>query len=147
MAWIAFTVYHLFWIYYLFYIYIDYFVYIIYFVHIIYNLYKIFFRLTKDETIAPVNLINIFIFLLATANSPVSPHIQQNGFNNGTTNPAPVSASAQVSGTQPATTLPQNYTGAGGTWTGSNTLTYTQTMQPPDNRNHHGSYCKLDLTP
>lgn len=34
------------------------------------------------------------------------------------------------------------YTGAGGTWTGSNTLTYTQSMQPPDNRNHHTSaYC------
>lgn len=28
-----------------------------------------------------------------------------------------------------------------GTWTGNSTLTYTQTMQPPDPRNHHPSYC------
>ncbi|CAH1153252.1 unnamed protein product [Phaedon cochleariae] len=63
-------------------------------------------------------------------NSPVSPHLQQNG-NNGT-----------VSGAQgtPAPTMGEAFTGAGGTWTGSNTLTYTQSMQPPDNRNHHSPY-------
>lgn len=30
-----------------------------------------------------------------------------------------------------------------GTWTGNSTLTYTQTMQPPDPRTHHPSYCIL----
>ncbi|CAH0562081.1 unnamed protein product [Brassicogethes aeneus] len=78
--------------------------------------------------------------------SPVSPHLQQNGFssspgsvvatNNGAVsggNAAPPSGAVAVQG--------QTFTGAGGTWTGSNTLTYTQSMQPPDNRNnHHTAY-------
>ena len=32
-----------------------------------------------------------------------------------------------------------------GTWKGSNTLSYTQSMQPPDARNQQNSYCKLLL--
>ena len=32
-----------------------------------------------------------------------------------------------------------------GTWTGNSTLTYTQTMQPPDPRTHHPSYCTLSI--
>jgi mothers against decapentaplegic homolog 4 len=39
----------------------------------------------------------------------------------------------------------QNYTpngGVQGTWKGSNTLTYTQSMQPPDPRSQHNNYCK-----
>jgi len=36
----------------------------------------------------------------------------------------------------------QPFTGAQGTWTGNNTLTYTQSMQPPDPRSHHPGYCK-----
>ncbi|CAG9759833.1 unnamed protein product [Ceutorhynchus assimilis] len=71
------------------------------------------------------------------SNSPVSPRLQQNGFN-GSNNTTVNSASGNA---QPATTLPQSYiTGAGGTWTGSNTLTYTQSMQPPDNRHHSNTY-------
>lgn len=72
------------------------------------------------------------------SNSPVSPHLQQNGFN-GTNTAVPAVSNVPAS-TQPATTLGQTYTGAGGTWTGSNTLTYTQSMQPPDTRNHHNAY-------
>ncbi|KAH1023080.1 hypothetical protein HUJ04_012358 [Dendroctonus ponderosae] len=70
-------------------------------------------------------------------NSPVSPHLQQNGFNGASNTVLAGSGSAN---TQSVTTLPQSYTGAGGTWTGSNTLTYTQSMQPPDNRNHLNNY-------
>ncbi|XP_072400229.1 mothers against decapentaplegic homolog 4-like [Diabrotica undecimpunctata] len=72
-----------------------------------------------------------------TNNSPVSPHIQQNEFSN--TNNTTVVASnnnGTVSSTQSTNTIGQNFTGASGTWNGSNTLTYTQSMQPPDNRTH-----------
>lgn len=74
------------------------------------------------------------VILLGGNTSPVSPHIQQNPINGN-----------QVTGTQLAATMGQTFTGAGGTWTGSNTLTYTQSMQPPDNRNHHATYCKIFL--
>ncbi|XP_076261897.1 mothers against decapentaplegic homolog 4-like isoform X1 [Rhynchophorus ferrugineus] len=73
------------------------------------------------------------------SNSPVSPHIQQNGFN-GTNNSVQTSSNVATLTTQPLTTLGQGFTGAGGTWSGSNTLTYTQNMQPPDTRNHHNAY-------
>jgi hypothetical protein len=38
----------------------------------------------------------------------------------------------------------QAFTGTQGTWTGNNTLTYTQSMQPPtpDVRSAHAGYCK-----
>ncbi|XP_022914876.1 mothers against decapentaplegic homolog 4 isoform X2 [Onthophagus taurus] len=74
---------------------------------------------------------------IGTTSSPVSPNLQQNGFNSTTGGPV-VTTSNVVPGqvTQPASTMGQNnFTGTGGTWTGSNTLTYTQSMQPPDNRN------------
>lgn len=50
-----------------------------------------------------------------------------------------------MSGTSPNS---QNFTSqaqaqAQGTWTGNNTLTYTQSMQPPDPRTHHPGYCKI----
>ncbi|XP_067012762.1 mothers against decapentaplegic homolog 4 isoform X2 [Anabrus simplex] len=51
--------------------------------------------------------------------APVSPHLQQNGFTNAMTATSP---------------------GAQGTWTGNNTLTYTQSMQPPDPRAHHPGF-------
>lgn len=70
-------------------------------------------------------------------NSPVSPHLQQNGFNNPTSTPVGTNNNGTVPGGQPTPTIGQAMPGAGGTWTGSNTLTYTQSMQPPDNRNHH----------
>lgn len=60
-------------------------------------------------------------------NSPVSPvHIHHpNGY--------PVGTAAYNSG------APQ--------WTGANTLTYTQSMQPPDHRHlHPTSYCKWTTT-
>nr|CUT08827.1 Medea [Blattella germanica] len=63
--------------------------------------------------------------------APVSPHLQQNGFTNTGT----------LSGTSPnQQSQPQPFTGAQGTWTGNNTLTYTQSMQPPDPRSHHPGY-------
>lgn len=72
--------------------------------------------------------------------SPVSPHLQQNGFAN---QQQPV-ANVSTGGGQTATPASgQAFTGAGGTWTGANTLTYTQSMQPPENRNHHNNYCKF----
>lgn len=59
-------------------------------------------------------------------NSPVSPvHLHHaNGFTVGTaTNP---------------------YNSGAPQWTGANTLTYTQSMQPPDHRHLHAtSYCKF----
>lgn len=72
-----------------------------------------------------------------TVNSPVSPHLQQNGY-------------ASVANNQPnQIQQQQNYTpngGVQGTWKGSNTLTYTQSMQPPDPRSQHNNYCKNTRT-
>ncbi|XP_046649745.1 mothers against decapentaplegic homolog 4-like [Daphnia pulicaria] len=90
---------------------------------------------------------------------PMSPHnLQQNGFQPLTPQnsvgqqqsyvppqsvPPPLVAMSNqpVVGSGPVPCPP---TGAGvsgqGTWTGNSTLTYTQTMQPPDPRNHHPSY-------
>ncbi|XP_046996889.1 mothers against decapentaplegic homolog 4 isoform X1 [Schistocerca americana] len=56
----------------------------------------------------------------------ISPSVQQNGFN-----------AAALRGTSPTQ---QPFTAAQGTWTGNNTLTYTQSMQPPDPRTHHPSF-------
>ncbi|KAF5283578.1 hypothetical protein FQA39_LY17280 [Lamprigera yunnana] len=72
--------------------------------------------------------------------SPVSPHLHQNGFNNSSGNNIASGNNSQVAGPQPSASIGQNYSGAQGTWTGSNTLTYTQSMQPPDNRAHHAPY-------
>ncbi|XP_068917411.1 mothers against decapentaplegic homolog 4 isoform X2 [Tenebrio molitor] len=84
----------------------------------------------------------------ASSNPPVS--LQQNGFTNSThTTPAQAvvnNNSAGVTASQPAATMGQSFTGAGGTWTGSNTLTYTQSMQPPDNRTHHSTYWNNQLS-
>lgn len=65
---------------------------------------------------------------------------------NSISNTIPSNNSGQVSGPQTPSTLGQTFTGTGGgTWTGSSTLSYTQSMQPPDNRNHHNVYCKCNL--
>ncbi|GLV46330.1 Medea [Carabus blaptoides fortunei] len=69
--------------------------------------------------------------------SPVSSHLHQNGFNNSGTG---VSSGGTTPSSQQPPTGNQNFTGAQGSWKGSNTLTYTQSMQPPENRNHHTSY-------
>lgn len=72
----------------------------------------------------------------STVNSPVSPHLQQNGYTS-------------VANNQPnQIQQQQNYTpngGVQGTWKGSNTLTYTQSMQPPDPRSQHNNYCKQNI--
>lgn len=91
-------------------------------------------------------MLNLFKFVvdLGGNSSPVSPHLQQNGFANAT-GPV-VTSNNQVGGGQPPATMGQTFTGTGdGTWTRSNTLTYTQSMQPPDNRNHHTTYCKYRI--
>lgn len=97
---------------------------------------------------------------------PMSPHIQQNGFQplppqNTVGQQSYQTASQQSAGPQQSmnvamnsqqqpvigsTPVPCPPNGAGasgqGTWTGNSTLTYTQTMQPPDPRNQHQTYCK-----
>lgn len=91
----------------------------------------------------------------------MSPHIQQNGFQplppqnsvgqqqsypppQGVPSPMAVAMNNQpVVGSGPVPCPPSGAGVSGqGTWTGNSTLTYTQTMQPPDPRNHHPSYCK-----
>lgn len=59
----------------------------------------------------------------------LSPHLQQNGYNNGAANVS----NGQLSnyGQQPRN---------GAQWSGQNTLTYTQTMIPPGNA--HTNFCK-----
>ncbi|XP_031336029.1 mothers against decapentaplegic homolog 4-like isoform X2 [Photinus pyralis] len=77
---------------------------------------------------------------LGGSSSPVSPHLHQNGFSNTAGNNIASSNNSQVAATQPTASIGQSYTGAQGMWTGSNTLTYTQSMQPPDNRSHSSPY-------
>lgn len=65
--------------------------------------------------------------------SEQSLHSHQNGFS--------AAASAAVSVTQPSSTASAAQFTAQATWTGSNTLTYTQSMQPP----LHNTYCEPSL--
>lgn len=67
----------------------------------------------------------------------MSPHIQQNGYVAVTNNQA--NLLQQQTYAQPPNGSAQ------GTWKGSNTLTYTQSMQPPDPRTQHSAYCKCIL--
>jgi len=102
---------------------------------------------------------------------PMSPHIQQNGFQSLSLPPAnavgaqqnytaqagapamaiamnPQHANASVGpvgavgavGAVAVACPPSAEVSGQGTWTGNSTLTYTQTMQPPDPRTHHPSY-------
>ncbi len=99
---------------------------------------------------------------------PMSPHIQQNGGfqplppqsnvvqqqqqqTYAPTQPGPPAMTGSmpnqpVVGSVPVPCAPV-VTGVSGqgTWTGNSTLTYTQTMQPPDPRNHHPNFCNLFL--
>lgn len=77
--------------------------------------------------------------LTNSISSPISPHLQQNGYGNGAANPANITGNGQLPYAQQQQP-PHN--GAQGTWSGPNTLTYTQTMLPPDPRSSHNSYCK-----
>lgn len=93
---------------------------------------------------------------------PMSPHIQQNGFQplppqntvgqqsyqtapqqstgpQQSMNVAMNSQQQPVIGSAPVPCPPNGASGQG-TWTGNSTLTYTQTMQPPDPRNQHQTY-------
>lgn len=83
--------------------------------------------------------------------SPISPHLQsqQNGYpvtGNGA-NAATAGGGGAVSGNaqlqsyaQQQPPAPSN--GSQGTWTGQNTLSYTQSIQPSDPRATHNSYCE-----
>lgn len=75
---------------------------------------------------------------LNVVSSPVSPHLQQNGYVNVQQNNQ---QSNQVQNYTQPPVPPQGPPGGAvqGTWTGSNTLTYTQSMQPPP-RSHHTGY-------
>lgn len=77
--------------------------------------------------------------------SPISPHLQQNGYATNNATPGNVTGNGQLQGYTPQQQqLPNN--GGQGTWTGPNTLTYTQTMQPPDPRtSSHNAYCKCSV--
>lgn len=72
---------------------------------------------------------------LSDTTPSVVSHHHQNGITSAT--------NAQNNQKLPTTSHNFPGTGAQGTWKGSNTLTYTQSMQPPDNRSHHTAYCKL----
>lgn len=68
--------------------------------------------------------------------TPLSPHLQQNGYGTSVSN---ATGNGQLQNYSQQQT-PHN--GGQGTWTGPNTLTYTSTMQPPDSRTSHNAYCK-----
>lgn len=68
--------------------------------------------------------------------TPLSPHLQQNGYGTSVTS---ATGNGQLQNYSQQQT-PHN--GGQGTWTGPNTLTYTSTMQPPDSRTSHNAYCK-----
>lgn len=79
---------------------------------------------------------------VTTTSTVVTP---ANGNNGPTTNVAGTSPGQSVVPGNGRTYAQQQRQGAGqGTWTGPNTLIYTQSMQPPpsDVRNHHVGYCK-----
>lgn len=97
----------------------------------------------------------IFIFsVIFVAPPPMSSnpnHIQQNGFSSSTNSqvvpPSQVTASQLQQNYAQQNSVPGGNGGgsAHGTWSGSNTLTYTQSMQPPDVRQQRCTpYCKLE---
>ncbi|GJQ67753.1 putative mothers against decapentaplegic homolog [Trypoxylus dichotomus] len=99
-----------------------------------------FYSPTTPTGVADLNSSDTMAQTIGGNSSPVSPHLQQNGFTNATGPVVTTNNTGQVAGAQPTATMGQTFTGADGTWTRSNTLTYTQSMQPPDNRNHHTTY-------
>lgn len=77
--------------------------------------------------------------------SPISPHLQQNGYN-GATNASSITGNGQLPNfAQQQQGQPHN--GAQGTWTSqqTHTLNYMQTMVPPDLRNSQSSFCKCQM--
>lgn len=75
--------------------------------------------------------------------TPLSPHLQQNGYGTTATS-ANATGNGQIQSYSQQQQQQQQppHNGGQGTWTGSNTLTYTQSMQPPDSRTSHNAYCK-----
>lgn len=74
--------------------------------------------------------------------TPLSPHLQQNGYGVSVST-ANVTGNGQLQSYTQQQQQPQPpHNGGQGTWTGPNTLTYTQSMQPPDSRTSHNAYCK-----
>ncbi|XP_031638437.1 mothers against decapentaplegic homolog 4 isoform X2 [Contarinia nasturtii] len=87
----------------------------------------------------PINSANEGSLPNSIVSSPISPHIQQNGYNGATTkNSANLPGNGQLPNfAQGLPNAPHN--GAQGTWSGQHTLTYTQSMLP-DQRNSHTNY-------
>lgn len=77
--------------------------------------------------------------------SPISPHLQQNGYGNGAPNASTITGNGQLPYAQQQQPPAPSHNGAQGTWSGPNTLTYTQTMLPPDPRSSHNNYCKRTI--
>lgn len=84
----------------------------------------------------PLNIANDGSLTNSIVSSPISPHMQQNGYGNGTTNTANITGNGQIPSFPPQQgAAPHN--GAQGTWSGQHTLTYA-----PDPRNSHTNYCE-----
>lgn len=77
----------------------------------------------------------MFVYSVNATEQAVHGHSHQNGFNAVT---ATVSSGAQSPSSNQHSATHYTGTPAQATWTGSNTLTYTQSMQPP----HHTTYCE-----
>ncbi|XP_055308270.1 mothers against decapentaplegic homolog 4 isoform X2 [Sitodiplosis mosellana] len=88
----------------------------------------------------PINSANEGSLPNSIVSSPISPHLQQNGYN-GAANAANITGNGQLPNFAPQGT-PHN--GAQGTWSGQHTLTYTHNMMPPDQRNAHSNYWQAD---
>lgn len=67
--------------------------------------------------------------------SPISPHLQQNGYGNGATNTSNITGNGQIA-SFPSQQGAAPHNGAQGTWSGQHTLTYA-----PDPRNSVTNYC------
>lgn len=89
----------------------------------------------------PINSANEGSLPNSIVSSPISPHLQQNGYN-GAANTTNISGNGQLPNFP---TQGQPHNGAQGTWSGQHTLTYTQTMMPPDPRNSQGNFCKWSM--
>lgn len=87
--------------------------------------------------------------------SPISPHLQSqaNGFPVPTNGTTPSAGSVTVNGQignysqQQQQQPPPPSNGSQGTWTGQNTLSYTQSIPPNDPRAPHNNYCEFSISP
>lgn len=86
----------------------------------------------------PLNIANDGSLTNSIVSSPISPHLQQNGYGNGATNTANITGNGQIPNF-PSQQGGPPHNGAQGTWSGQHTLTYA-----PDPRNSHTNYCELN---